>query len=88
MHITFLLSRCPQFNVCANSSLHDYAKIFPKNNLTVDVDIYQGVSTKQGWDWKVTNRPAPTGLIATPTSGWSCARGRCHRSNHTSPRRA
>ncbi|XP_047578503.1 natural resistance-associated macrophage protein 1 isoform X2 [Lutra lutra] len=30
------------FNVCANSSLHDYAKIFPKNNLTVDVDIYQG----------------------------------------------
>ncbi|XP_021558559.1 natural resistance-associated macrophage protein 1 isoform X4 [Neomonachus schauinslandi] len=30
------------FNVCANSSLHDYAKIFPKNNLTVEVDIYQG----------------------------------------------
>ncbi|XP_035566807.1 natural resistance-associated macrophage protein 1 isoform X2 [Canis lupus baileyi] len=30
------------FNVCANSSLHDYAKIFPRNNLTVEVDIYQG----------------------------------------------
>nr|XP_003405951.3 natural resistance-associated macrophage protein 1 isoform X7 [Loxodonta africana] len=30
------------FNVCANSSLHDYAKIFPQNNLAVDVDIYQG----------------------------------------------
>ncbi|XP_049624023.1 natural resistance-associated macrophage protein 1 [Suncus etruscus] len=30
------------FNVCANSSLHDYAMIFPKNNLTVAVDIYQG----------------------------------------------
>uniref|UniRef100_A0A667HPS4 Natural resistance-associated macrophage protein 1 n=1 Tax=Lynx canadensis TaxID=61383 RepID=A0A667HPS4_LYNCA len=30
------------FDVCANSSLHDYAKIFPKNNLTVEVDIYQG----------------------------------------------
>ncbi|NIG59834.1 natural resistance-associated macrophage protein 1 isoform X3 [Pontoporia blainvillei] len=30
------------FNVCANSSLHDYAKIFPMNNLTVAVDIYQG----------------------------------------------
>ncbi|KAK2505538.1 hypothetical protein MC885_010800, partial [Smutsia gigantea] len=30
------------FNVCANSSLHDYAKIFPLNNLTVNVDIYQG----------------------------------------------
>nr|XP_035938989.1 natural resistance-associated macrophage protein 1 isoform X4 [Halichoerus grypus] len=30
------------YNVCASSSLHDYAKIFPKNNLTVEVDIYQG----------------------------------------------
>ncbi|KAF5922585.1 hypothetical protein HPG69_017958 [Diceros bicornis minor] len=30
------------FNVCDNSSLHDYAKIFPRNNLTVTVDIYQG----------------------------------------------
>lgn len=30
------------FNVCANSSLHDYATIFPRNNHTVDVDIYQG----------------------------------------------
>nr|XP_012595749.1 natural resistance-associated macrophage protein 1 isoform X4 [Microcebus murinus] len=30
------------FNVCANSSLHDYAKIFPMNNQTVAVDIYQG----------------------------------------------
>ncbi|XP_049470851.1 natural resistance-associated macrophage protein 1 isoform X1 [Panthera uncia] len=30
------------FDVCANSSLHDYAKIFPQNNLTVEVDIYQG----------------------------------------------
>ncbi|MXQ79256.1 hypothetical protein E5288_WYG000391 [Bos mutus] len=30
------------FNICANSSLHDYAPIFPRNNLTVAVDIYQG----------------------------------------------
>uniref|UniRef100_A0A8D0R6Z8 Natural resistance-associated macrophage protein 1 n=1 Tax=Sus scrofa TaxID=9823 RepID=A0A8D0R6Z8_PIG len=30
------------FNICANSSLHDYAKIFPRNNLTVAVDFYQG----------------------------------------------
>ncbi|XP_026310517.1 natural resistance-associated macrophage protein 1 isoform X7 [Piliocolobus tephrosceles] len=30
------------FNICANSSLHDYAKIFPMNNATVAVDIYQG----------------------------------------------
>nr|XP_031533878.1 natural resistance-associated macrophage protein 1 isoform X2 [Vicugna pacos] len=30
------------YNICANSSLHDYAKIFPMNNLTVAVDIYQG----------------------------------------------
>ncbi|XP_058156107.1 natural resistance-associated macrophage protein 1 [Dasypus novemcinctus] len=30
------------FNVCANSSLHDYAQIFPQNNQTVAVDIYQG----------------------------------------------
>ncbi|XP_061240914.1 natural resistance-associated macrophage protein 1 isoform X1 [Bos javanicus] len=29
-------------NICANSSLHDYAPIFPRNNLTVAVDIYQG----------------------------------------------
>ncbi|KAB1279092.1 Natural resistance-associated macrophage protein 1 [Camelus dromedarius] len=33
---------CPQYNICANSNLHDYAKIFPMNNLTVAVDIYQG----------------------------------------------
>ncbi|KAG8520911.1 Natural resistance-associated macrophage protein 1, partial [Galemys pyrenaicus] len=30
------------FNICANSSLHDYASIFPLNNLTVEVDIYRG----------------------------------------------
>ncbi|KAM5228718.1 natural resistance-associated macrophage protein 1 [Ctenodactylus gundi] len=30
------------FTICANSSLHDYAKIFPRNNRTVSVDIYQG----------------------------------------------
>ncbi|KAM6151945.1 natural resistance-associated macrophage protein 1 [Erethizon dorsatum] len=30
------------FNVCANSSLHDYAKIFPRNNRTASADIYQG----------------------------------------------
>ncbi|KAI4544440.1 hypothetical protein MG293_004706 [Ovis ammon polii] len=30
------------FNICANSSLHDYATIFPRDNLTVAVDIYQG----------------------------------------------
>ncbi|XP_042535181.1 natural resistance-associated macrophage protein 1 [Dipodomys spectabilis] len=29
-------------NVCANSSLHDYAKIFPRDNNTVSVDIYRG----------------------------------------------
>ena len=46
-------ARCPQFNICANSSLHDYAKIFPRNNLTVAVDFYQGVSAGQGWAWPV-----------------------------------
>ncbi|XP_013375328.1 PREDICTED: natural resistance-associated macrophage protein 1 isoform X3 [Chinchilla lanigera] len=30
------------FNICANSSLHDYAKIFPRNNCSVSVDIYSG----------------------------------------------
>ncbi|XP_076787789.1 natural resistance-associated macrophage protein 1 isoform X1 [Arvicanthis niloticus] len=30
------------FNICANSSLQNYAKIFPRNNNTVSVDIYQG----------------------------------------------
>lgn len=35
---------CLQFNICANSSLHSYAKIFPRDNHTVSVDIYQGVS--------------------------------------------
>ncbi|XP_010610220.1 natural resistance-associated macrophage protein 1 isoform X3 [Fukomys damarensis] len=35
-------SNLDAFNVCANSSLHDYAKIFPRNNHTVSVDIYQG----------------------------------------------
>ncbi|XP_042806077.1 natural resistance-associated macrophage protein 1 isoform X3 [Panthera leo] len=39
------------FDVCANSSLHDYAKIFPQNNLTVEVDIYQGVSDRRRRAW-------------------------------------
>uniref|UniRef100_H0VLJ9 Natural resistance-associated macrophage protein 1 n=1 Tax=Cavia porcellus TaxID=10141 RepID=H0VLJ9_CAVPO len=30
------------FNVCAKSSLRDYAKIFPRDNRTVSVDIYRG----------------------------------------------
>ncbi|XP_037066167.1 natural resistance-associated macrophage protein 1 isoform X2 [Peromyscus leucopus] len=30
------------FNICANSSLRNYAKIFPRDNQTVSVDIYQG----------------------------------------------
>uniref|UniRef100_A0A8C6HKA3 Natural resistance-associated macrophage protein 1 n=1 Tax=Mus spicilegus TaxID=10103 RepID=A0A8C6HKA3_MUSSI len=30
------------FNICANSSLQNYAKIFPRDNNTVSVDIYQG----------------------------------------------
>uniref|UniRef100_A0A8C2MN17 Natural resistance-associated macrophage protein 1 n=2 Tax=Cricetulus griseus TaxID=10029 RepID=A0A8C2MN17_CRIGR len=30
------------FSICANSSLHNYAKIFPRDNHTVSVDIYQG----------------------------------------------
>ncbi|XP_010334630.1 natural resistance-associated macrophage protein 1 isoform X2 [Saimiri boliviensis] len=37
------------FNICANSSLHDYAKIFPMNNATVAVDIYQGGFLKLRW---------------------------------------
>ncbi|KAK2108481.1 hypothetical protein P7K49_013646 [Saguinus oedipus] len=62
------------FNICANSSLHDYAKIFPMNNATVAVDIYQGVSAAEvggrgGRDLEMN--PAP------PTEGWG------HRSHHT-----
>uniref|UniRef100_A0A8C0GQ49 Natural resistance-associated macrophage protein 1 n=1 Tax=Chelonoidis abingdonii TaxID=106734 RepID=A0A8C0GQ49_CHEAB len=30
------------YNVCANSSVSQYAPIFPRNNQTVSVDIYQG----------------------------------------------
>ncbi|XP_074822864.1 natural resistance-associated macrophage protein 1 isoform X1 [Natator depressus] len=30
------------YNVCANSSVSQYAPIFPRNNETVSVDIYQG----------------------------------------------
>ncbi|XP_069434440.1 natural resistance-associated macrophage protein 1 isoform X8 [Ovis canadensis] len=37
------------FNICANSSLHDYATIFPRDNLTVAVDIYQGGFLKLRW---------------------------------------
>ncbi|KAL4841110.1 hypothetical protein H8958_019678 [Nasalis larvatus] len=37
------------FNICANSSLHDYAKIFPMNNATVAVDIYQGGFLRLRW---------------------------------------
>lgn len=55
----------PQFNVCANSSLHDYAKIFPTNNHTVDVDIYQGVRARQD----------PAGLLSKPKSGAGPAPG-------------
>ncbi|XP_063093561.1 natural resistance-associated macrophage protein 1 isoform X2 [Cavia porcellus] len=36
------------FNVCAKSSLRDYAKIFPRDNRTVSVDIYRGVSAVPG----------------------------------------
>ncbi|XP_053453965.1 natural resistance-associated macrophage protein 1 isoform X3 [Nycticebus coucang] len=37
------------FNICANSSLHDYANIFPMNNQTVAVDIYQGGFLRLRW---------------------------------------
>lgn len=33
-----------QHNKCVNSSVSRYASIFPINNETVSVDIYQGVS--------------------------------------------
>lgn len=33
-----------QHNKCVNSSISQYASIFPNNNETVSVDIYQGVS--------------------------------------------
>lgn len=33
-----------QHNKCINSSISHYASIFPTNNKTVSVDIYQGVS--------------------------------------------
>lgn len=42
--MSFVLTPGLQFNICANSSLQDYAKIFPRDNNTVSVDIYQGVS--------------------------------------------
>lgn len=54
----FLLTPCLQFNICANSSLQNYAKIFPRNNDTVSVDIYQGVSA------------TPALSLATPCRGW------------------
>lgn len=56
----------PQFNVCANSSLHDYAKIFPTNNHTVDVDIYQGVRARQG---RAQQGWIPRGSSASPSQG-------------------
>ncbi|XP_057617450.1 natural resistance-associated macrophage protein 1 isoform X2 [Chionomys nivalis] len=37
------------FNICANSTLHSYAKIFPRDNHTVSVDIYQGGFLKLRW---------------------------------------
>nr|XP_045003332.1 natural resistance-associated macrophage protein 1 [Jaculus jaculus] len=37
------------FNTCANSSLRDYAKIFPRDNDTVSVDIYQGGFLRLRW---------------------------------------
>lgn len=36
--------RALQHNKCVNSSVSHYAGIFPANNETVSVDIYQGVS--------------------------------------------
>lgn len=48
---------CPlcalQHNKCINSSVSHYASIFPTNNETVSVDIYQGVSG---------SRLCPTGI--------------------------
>lgn len=72
-------ARRPQFSVCANSSLRDYAKIFPRNNHTVDVDIYQGVSARRARAARAT---------ATPTRGGASREGRGHASDHTPPPRA
>ncbi|XP_063093563.1 natural resistance-associated macrophage protein 1 isoform X3 [Cavia porcellus] len=41
-HNIYLHSALVKFNVCAKSSLRDYAKIFPRDNRTVSVDIYRG----------------------------------------------
>lgn len=39
-----------QHNKCVNSSVSPYARIFPLDNATVSVDIYQGVSgTGEPW---------------------------------------
>lgn len=39
-----------QHNKCVNSSVSPYARIFPLDNATVSVDIYQGVSgTGESW---------------------------------------
>nr|XP_042698953.1 natural resistance-associated macrophage protein 1 isoform X2 [Chrysemys picta bellii] len=37
------------YNVCANSSVSQYAPIFPRNNETVSVDIYQGGFLQLRW---------------------------------------
>lgn len=45
------LLTCPhplQHDVCVNSSVSQYANIFPADNSTVSVDLYQGVSAG-GW---------------------------------------
>ena len=63
-------ARCPQFNICAKSSLHDYAPIFPRNNLTVAVDIYQGVSKRTARLGLGEEGLHPAGTpLATPTPG-------------------
>lgn len=61
-----------QHNKCINSSISHYADIFPTNNQTVSVDIYQGVSVTRLCPVSIHSHLGDTSLSpSTPGAGGS-----------------
>lgn len=59
-----------QHNKCINSSVSHYASIFPANNETVSVDIYQGVSGPRLCPTGICMNLRDIALRPTDSRGW------------------
>ena len=65
-----------QHNRCVNSSVSHYAGIFPANNETVSVDIYQGVSDPGLCPVGIRTHSGDTALPPIDPWGWGLPRAR------------